>query len=128
MRSQSHPVPPVLYVLAMTAGLVGLPFMFLLADFVVGPHGAGGGDSAASAGWFAVGYAALGAVFGLLWPESSWRWGLWLTALPLFLVFLFDPGVWVWLGWAAQVALPACSAAYALSRLHLRYAAVEETG
>ncbi len=121
-------MPPVLYVLAMTAGLVGLPFMFLLSDFVVGPHGAGGGDSAAAAGWFAVGYAALGAVFGLLWPESSWRWGLWLTALPLLFAALLGPGAWVFAGWAAQTMLPACSAAYALSRLHLRYTAVEGTG
>ena len=126
MKSPDHATSPALYVLAMTAGFVGLPFMFLLADFAVGPHGVGGGDSAA--GWFAVGYAVLGAVFGLLWPGHSWRWGLWLTALPLFLIFLFDLGVWVWLGWAAQVALPACSAAYAAARLHLKYTEVDESG
>jgi hypothetical protein len=127
MRSRSHPPPPVLYVLAMTAGFVGLPFMLLLADFTAGPHGVGGGDSV-RAGWFAVGYAVLGAIFGLLWPGPAWRWGLWLTALPLFLVFLLDPGMWVWLGWAAQIALPACSAAYAAARLHLRYTEVDEAG
>ena len=128
MKSPDHATPPSLYVLAMAVGLAGLPFIFLLAGFVISPHAAGGDWSWSAQAWFAVGYAVLGALFGLVWPEPTWRWGLWLTAMPLCLVYLLDLGGWVWLGLAVQTALPACSAAYAAARLHLKYAEVDEEG
>jgi len=67
-------------------------------------------------------FAALGGVFGLVLPEKSWRWGVWLCALPAcFLSITSEPESHLFLGFLALAFVPACAGAYAAARLHLKY-------
>ena len=130
-------VPRYSHLIAVAAGLFGLPFIYALADFVagglLGDFLAGFEDVSYTdvlpyAVFFAAAYAVLGAVFGLAWPEKTWRWGVWLCALPLCLVSFIAGGAWGFLAWVAVTLLPACLGAYVAGRFHLKYVAVDESG
>ena len=137
MAARDGDVPRYSYVLAVCAGLFGLPAVYGLVDCLaarsLGDFIAGGPVSDyraafAAAGLFALGNAVLGAAFGLWRPEKTWRWGVWLCALPTVFVSLLADGVWEFLAWEALTLAPACLGAYAAGRLHLQYVAVDEAG
>jgi hypothetical protein len=125
MFARSTNVPRVAYLFAVAAGLVGVPFMYLSVD-TVGEMLEGGGLLPALfvAGCFALGYAALGAALGSLWPGADWRWGVWLCAAPSFAVPYFMPDVRIFLGWAVVALLPACGGAYLARRLQAGHTGV----
>lgn len=137
MAARSEDVPGYTYPLAVAAGTFGLAFIYALADFLsrnlLGHHlvnfAEGAEDSLTwTAAVFAVSHAVLGALFGLLWPEKTWRWGVWLCVLTTCLASLLSESVWYFLLWEAATLLPACAGAYAAARLHLKYAEVDESG
>ena len=137
MAARSEDVPRYAYPLAMAAGTVGLAFVFALVDFLsrnlLGQYldkfvDGGGYGLTWTALMFAVSHAALGALFGLVWPEKTWRWGVWLCVLTTLLASLLSESVWYFLLCEAVTLAPACAAAYAAARLHLRYTEVEEAG
>jgi hypothetical protein len=122
MLDRSANVPRVAYLLAVAAGLVGVPFMYLSVGDVVGVLTGGALISVLYiAACFALGYSALGAAFGFLWPGAGWRWGVWLCAAPSFAVPYFMPDVRIFLGWALVGLLPTCAGAYLARRLHPDY-------
>jgi hypothetical protein len=129
MARRSPDVPWLFYALAVVVGLFGLPFIFALTSYVWGNLFA---DYRRDEwGIFGVGlfvavmfggfHALLGAVFGAVWPALAWRWGVWLTALPLCLGSFGMPSVWLFAAFAAVTLLPACAAAHGAARMHLRY-------
>lgn len=81
MAARTEDVPRYAYPLAMAAGTVGLAFVYALADFLsrnlLGLYLEKFADGGRGLTWtalvFAVSHAALGAVFGLVWPEKTWR-------------------------------------------------------
>jgi hypothetical protein len=111
--------PRYSYLLALAAGLFGLPIIYASAEY-------------ASHSWpmtmacFAVLNAVPGAAFGLVWPDIRWRWGVWLCAVPAVAVSVFAPSAWSLAGWLAMTVLPSCAGAYATAQLHLRYVRVDE--
>ncbi|HEX8501962.1 MAG TPA: hypothetical protein VF659_15370 [Pyrinomonadaceae bacterium] len=130
MGARTTPVPRVFYALALGVGLFGLPFVlalashvvtYALADYLRGlPPGSYDGEIIAGA-VIAAFHALLGGAFGAVWPEVGWRWGVWLTALPICLASFVAPDAATFLAWAALTLLPACGAAQAAARLHLSY-------
>ena len=131
MTRRSSDVPSLFYALAVAVGLFGLPFIFALTAYVAGEDVLGEYLSDEWGGLYGVVVVAaimfggfhtlLGAVFGAVWPELAWRWGVWLTALPLCLGSFLTPSVWLFAAFAAVTLLPACAAAHLAARLHLRY-------
>jgi hypothetical protein len=137
VAARSEDVPRYAYPLAMAAGTVGLAFVYALADFLsrnllglyLEKFADGGGRGLTwTAAVFAVSHALLGALFGLVWPEKTWRWGVWLCVLTTLLASLLSKNVWYFLLWEAVTLAPSCAASYAAARFHLRYAEVEEAG
>jgi hypothetical protein len=137
VAARSEDVPRYAYPLAVAAGTIGLAFVYALADFLLRnlldfyleKFAEGGGYGLTwTAAVFAVSHAVLGAAFGLVWPEKTWRWGVWLCVLTTLLASLLSNSVWYFLLWESVTLLPACAASYAAARLHLRYAEVEESG
>jgi hypothetical protein len=107
------------HVLAVAAGVIVAPLALLFAKFVVDILGAG----AQGAGLIIppavfLSYACVGALFGLVWPENSWRWGVWVGLLPFVWASFISP--LVTLALAGMVLLPACAGASAASRWRLR--------
>jgi hypothetical protein len=76
----------------------------------------------------AAGHLVLGGVFGMMWPEKTWRWGVWLCLVPVGLVSLLEPDVSLFFRVVALTLAPACAGAYAAARVHLKYVAVNESG
>ena len=70
---------------------------------------------------FAAAHLVIGAVFGMLWPERTWRWGVWLCLVPVCLVSLTEREASVFFWVLALTLAPACAGAYAAARVHLRY-------
>jgi hypothetical protein len=109
------------YLLALAVGLFWLPIIYALANY-------------ASRSWlvtmlcFAVLHVVPGAVFGLVWPDIKWRWGVWLFGVPAVVVSFFAPGAWFMAGWLAMTMLPACAGSYAMAQLHLHYVKVDDPG
>lgn len=113
-------IPRHALLLSLAAGMAVLPVVIVALTMAAWP----GRHPHVTA--FAVA-AAFGAVFGLLWPAWSWRWGiatsagLWmyfgfvLVALAVDRQFAWTPGVD-----AVVSLLAACSAAFAGSRLSPR--------
>jgi hypothetical protein len=66
-------------------------------------------------------FSIVGGAFGLLWPESKWRWGVWMGAAPICLVSFVAPDAGFFAGFVAATLAPSCACAYAAARLHLRY-------
>ena len=137
MAASDEDVPHLSYLFAVCAGLAALPFIHVAAYYGGGDllsflaegsadfdYGSVGGAGAV----FALSHAALGAFFGLLWPEKTWRWGVWLCGLPsLVACFAARDGL-AFLTWEALTLLPACAVAYAAGRAHLKFTAVDESG
>ena len=121
MSARSEDVPRLSYPVVVAAGLLGLPFIYMSANYAAG-HG--GGSRALTMACFAVIHVVPGAAFGLVWPDNTWRWGVWLCAVPAVIVSFFAPDAWYLAGWLAMTMLPACAGAYAASRLHLNYVRV----
>ena len=70
---------------------------------------------------FSATYAVLGAVFGFLWPESKWRWGVWVSVVPVILFSFMGGGALRFLLFAGLTLFPACAGAYTAARFHLNY-------
>lgn len=122
MLTRDSGTPLTSYVLAVAAGLFGLPLMYFVVNSVAVLKGVDYADWAPATGLgFAIGYAALGVLFGLLWPAGEWRWGVWLTAAPLCFVSFLAPDPWLFLLWAGASLPAACGAAHATARLVLKY-------
>ena len=121
MSTRSPDVPRFSYLLAVVAGLFALPLVYLLADSAGGGEG---GSRLLTRACFAVLHAVPGAAFGLVWPDITWRWGVWLCAVPAVLVSFLARDAWFFPGWLMMTMLPACAGAYAAARLHLKYAEV----
>ena len=127
-------MPRLFYVLAVLVGLCGLPLSFAVGSLMMGPLmpddilglilGEGFSALPAGAAVFAIPHGLLGAAFGYAWPAVSWRWGVWMSALPLCLLSLFAPALNLFLPALALTALPACAGAYAAARVNLRHTRV----
>ena len=134
MTARTADVPWLFYALALLVGFCGLPLLFgvlsqgygmehvpsdFLTDFVALLFNQREGSGAWLAGVFvfAVPQGFLGVLFGYILPEVGWRWGVWLTALPLCLLTFFVPAVGFFLPAVALTTLPACTGAYAGARL-----------
>ncbi|HWS88140.1 MAG TPA: hypothetical protein VN282_14315 [Pyrinomonadaceae bacterium] len=116
-------VPRGAYLFAAAVGLVGVPFMYKLADFVSVMRLQGRPFATPVVlVLFAVGYLALGAAFAFLWPGAAWRWGVWLCAAPTCAAPFLTPDGRVFLACALVTMVPACAGAYGAHRLHLRRA------
>jgi hypothetical protein len=136
MTARTADVPRLFYALALLVGFCGLPLSFTVLSYGYGARGAwqvyltlmlggeGPGAWLAGVAVFAVPQGFLGALFGYAWPQVGWRWGVWLTALPLCLLTFFVPAVGFFLPAAALNTLPACAGAHAGARLHRRRARV----
>ena len=125
MVTRNGDVPWFSYGFAVVAGLIVLPFTFLLTSLLaelldVGPEGFASVFPPA----LVVSYAILGSAFGFVWPESTWRWGVWLSAAPVCFVSFFGLSAPFYVGWVALTLLPACAGAYAAARLHFKYIGV----
>jgi hypothetical protein len=120
--ARSAATPTYAYALAVVAGLVLTPSMYWLGEML----GAVREPDASIMMWplfwgaFAVAHAALGVVFGLVWPERTWRWGVWLSAAPLCLVSFFSPGAAFYAGWVMVSLFPSSSCAYAAGMYGLK--------
>ena len=122
MSTRSVNVPRGAYLFAAGAGVVGLPLMYVLANFAAVSAWGLTTTLLAAMALLGLGYAVLGAAFGLLWPMAAWRWGVWLCAAPTCAAPFLTPDAKVFLAWALLTWLPACAGAYAARRLRLRYA------
>ena len=131
LSARSPGVPRLFYLLAVLVGFCGLPLAFamtslmagrVLQDFLPLIVGDGPGALLAGAALFAAPHALMGAVFGLAWPELGWRWGVWLTAVPLGLLSFVVPGAAYFLAAAGLTTLPACAGAHAAAWMQLRHA------
>ena len=137
MAAGEEDVPHLSYLFAVCAGLVALPFVHVAAYyfggdlpsfFAEGPADVSHGGAGRAGAIFVLSHAALGAFFGLLWPEKTWRWGVWLCGLPsLAACFVARDGL-AFLTWEALTLLPACAGAYAAGKAHLKFTAVDDTG
>ena len=122
-------MPRLFYVLAVLVGLCGLPLSFAVGSTMMGRSmpddflglilGEGPGALLAGVGIFAVPHGLLGAAFGYAWPAVSWRWGVWMSAVPLCLLTFFAPALNLFLPALALTALPAGAGACAGARLNL---------
>ena len=128
MTSRTAHAPRLFYALATLVGFCGLPLSFAVVslglggarpDFLTLILGEGRGAWLAGVAVFAAPQGLLGALFGYALPEAGWRWGVWLTALPLCLLTFFAPAAGFFLHAAALTVLPACAGAYAGARLRL---------
>jgi hypothetical protein len=137
MTARDEDISRYCYVLAVLAGLVGLPSVYALVDtmaagllskFLAGAAVRDYRVVLVAAGLFAFANAVFGAAFGLAWPEKTWRWGVWLCAVPLCLVSFLVGSVWDFLAWVALTLVPACLGAYVVGRAHLKFTAVDESG
>jgi hypothetical protein len=122
MAMRNPEVPALSYPVAVVIGLFGSPFMYMAARFVAEVYDSGYRDfGPAVSASFGVIHLVLGAVFGLVWPEPRWRWGVWLCGLPACVVSYLQPDAWFFANWVAMTVLPACAGAQLAARLHLRY-------
>jgi hypothetical protein len=142
VAARDRDVPRYSYVLTVFVGLIALSSVYTIIDFLsarllgeflggasLGEYADGAYRHAAAAvGLFALANAVLGAFFGLVWPEKTWRWGVWLCALPACLLSFLEPGAVFFLSWVAVTLLPTCAGAAAAGRLHLKYTEVEGQG
>lgn len=125
MTALSKNPPGYAYGAAVFVGAVCLPFIILLAAFLTSPNR--GGSLWLFAALVATGHAVLGALFGLIWPERKWRWGVWLCAGPTLLFSFQAVSAWFFLGWVAVTLLPACLGAHATGRAHLNTTTVDRS-
>jgi len=122
MRVRGKDVPLFPHLLAAAGGClfswVALFFSLSLSGMLDGePWGIGLIGAAA----LAVAHALIGGVFGIAWPEKSWRWGVWLCVVPVCFVSFFGREASVFLWVVALMLAPACAGAYAAARVHLKY-------
>src|SRR4051794_15712257 len=98
MNASGEDVPSYSHLLAVVVGPAAAVLPLALIQFVEGLFDAGHHDVRGEELFaLAVCYLLAGGVFGLLWPEKGWRWGVWLCALPACLVSFFAEDVRVFL-------------------------------
>jgi hypothetical protein len=129
MAAQGTTAPAYAYALAVVLGLVTLPYTYSLALIFGDERGAGAEPWVWVFFWVAcaAAHAALGTIFGLLWPGRTWRWGVWLCGAPLCAVSFLEPGAAFYAGSVSVSLLPACACAYAGGRYGLKQAAAGQT-
>ena len=126
MAARDADVPRYAYPLAIVGGLCFSWFSFLVAAIVTQvfdswERGLGFLGTVV----FAASHVLVGGLFGMLWPERTWRWGVWLCLVPMCLAALTEADVTIFL-WVVMLTLaPACAGAYAAARVHLKYVDVE---
>src|SRR5215204_3175488 len=118
MTARTADVPRLFYALALLVGFCGLPLSFAVLSCGYGVSraassflavmlgGEGSGAWLSGVAVFAVPQGFLGALFGYAWPQVGWRWGVWLTALPLCLLTFFVPAAGFFLPAVALNTLP----------------------
>jgi hypothetical protein len=114
-------VPRYAYPLAVVGGLCYTGVAFAAASYVAEFDRGMAGPSLLGLLTFAAAHLCVGGLFGLLWPERTWRWGVWLCAVPVCLLPWFDSDVWAFFLYLALTLAPACAGAYAAARVHLKY-------
>lgn len=125
MNTPGADVPRYSHVLAVVAGPFAALLPLVLIQYAEGLAGEAHHDMRVEEFvTLAASHAFAGGVFGLLWPEKGWRWGVWLCALPACLVSFFAPSLRFFLFYAALTLVPACAGAYVVARAHLRYTQV----
>ena len=123
MAARYRDTPHYSYLLALGAGLFALPLVYVPAGYA----GVGLGARPLAMACLAVLHLVPGGAFGLLWPDITWRWGVWLHGVPAVLISFLAPGAWPLAGWLAMTMLPACAGAYAAARLHLAYVKIDDS-
>ncbi len=127
MRSTSAPV--YAYALAVVAGLLVSPTMYALGILLGDVREPDAYIMMWPIFWatFAFIHAALGVVFGMVWPRASWRWGVWVSAAPLCVLSFLTPGAAFYAGWALVTLLPSSACARAVASYALKSAAAGRT-
>jgi MFS family permease len=126
VATRDKDVPTYSYVVAVVAGMCYTWGSFLTATVVTQLFdGRERGLSFLGAVTFAAAHVVIGGVFGLLWPEKTWRWGVWLCLVPVCLGSLFETYVSAFFWFLALTLAPACTGAYAAARVHLKYVEAE---
>ena len=125
MRVHGKSVPLFSYLLAAFGGFlftcVALFFCLFLSRLLDdGARGIGPVGTTA----FAIAHVLIGGVFGLVWPEKSWRWGVWLCVVPVCFISFFGREAYMFLWVVALTLAPACAGAYVAARAHLKYVGV----
>lgn len=126
MATRHKDVPRYSYLIAVVAGVCYTWFSFLVAASVSQlfdrwAHGL----TFLGAVTFAAAHVIIGGLFGLLWPEKTWRWGVWLCLVPVFTASVMESEAVVFFGVVALTLAPACAGAYVAARVHLKYVDVE---
>ncbi len=126
MNRQNQDVPRLSYALALIAGLSFTVLLFNLIGFLgalmdEGPYEF---SPVAPAVAFALAYSLVGGGFGLVWPEPTWRWGVWLSAAPVCVISVLGPNAVSFAGFVALTLVPSSACAYLAARLHLKYVEV----
>jgi hypothetical protein len=78
----------ILYILAMIIGFV--PAFFVVLNAVFTDYNGSFIERAVTFGLVVAAYGILGTVFGLLGPETSWRWGIWISLPAAFLMVVYS--------------------------------------
>ncbi len=119
LRLGAAVVPKYPYVLAVLAGVFLLFFAVVYAVYVPNVFGASRWERLiVFAAFLFAAYAVAGAFFGFVWPDKSWRWGVWVSTLPYIWSCFFRP--FLMLVMLCAVVLPACVGSLAAARLRLR--------
>ena len=126
MAARDRDVPRYAYLLAVVGGLCYTAVAVAAASFVAQTFDRGDpGPSLLALLTFAGAHLLIGGVFGLVWPERTWRWGVWLCLVPVCFGSLFESDVWMFFLLLALTLAPACAGAYAAARVHLKYVEAE---
>ena len=126
MAARDKDVPTYSYVIAVVAGLCYTWGSFLTASVVTQLFDSWErGLGFLGVITFAAAHVVIGGLFGLLWPERTWRWGVWLCLVPVCLAALTEADASIFLWVVALTLAPACAGAYAAARVHLKYVEAE---
>ena len=126
MAARDKDVPTYCYVIAVVAGVCYTWGSFQAANVVTQLFDRWErGLSFVGLITFAAAHVVIGGVFGLMWPERTWRWGVWLCLVPVCVVALTEPDASVFFWVVALTLAPACAGAYAAARVHLKYVEAE---
>lgn len=123
MRVRGKNVQLFPHLLAVVGGLLytcfALLFCLSLSEMFDGAPRSGMGFIGKTV--LAIAHALIGGVFGFVWPEKGWRWGVWLCVVPVCFVSFFGREASVFFRVVALMLVPACVAAYVMARVHLKY-------
>ncbi len=108
----------------LAAVLVGLPPAFFIVFNAIFSDGTSIPERLISFVLIIISYGILGFVVGFIWPERSWRWGIWISLTAFLIVGWYSLRETAYLllhfSYLAVTAASACLAALAGTRLSVK--------